>query len=77
MRHLVNMGIEGIYLEDDQDTVYGGSVILAPPSKGPSSVIYVNNQGIYSEPVTVNNGAPSKKGERVLMFSVLFSFFFF
>ncbi|CAG5126096.1 unnamed protein product [Candidula unifasciata] len=57
VRHLVNMGIEGIYLEDDRETIYGGSVILAPPSyksKGSGSVIVLNNQGIYSEPVIIN-----------------------
>ncbi|XP_005089382.2 metabotropic glutamate receptor 2 isoform X2 [Aplysia californica] len=61
VRQLVNMGVEGIYLEDDRDTYYAGSVIMAPPSyksKGASSVIYVNNQGIYSEPVVVGNGDP-------------------
>jgi hypothetical protein len=66
VRQLVNLGVEGIYLEDDRDTDYAASVIMAPPSyksKGPSSVIYVNNQGIYSEPVVVGNGDPSKERE--------------
>lgn len=61
VRQLVNMGVEGIYLEDDRDTYYAGSVIMAPPSfkgKGPNSVIYVNNQGIYSDPVVIGNGDP-------------------
>lgn len=62
VRQLVNMGVEGIYLEDDRETIYGGSVIMAPSSyhggKGPSSVIYVNNSGIYSEPVMLGNGDP-------------------
>ncbi|GFS15263.1 metabotropic glutamate receptor 2 [Elysia marginata] len=61
VRQLVNMGVEGIYLEDDRETYYAGSVIMAPPSfkgKGPNSVIYVNNQGIYSEPVVIGNGDP-------------------
>ncbi|RUS84820.1 hypothetical protein EGW08_007435 [Elysia chlorotica] len=59
VRQLVNMGVEGIYLEDDRETYYAGSVIMAPPSykgKGPNSVIYVNNQGIYSDPVIIGNG---------------------
>lgn len=58
------MGVEGIYLEDDRETIYGGSVIMAPSykSKGPGSVIFVNNQGIYSEPVIIGNGDPSKAG---------------
>ncbi|GFN87796.1 metabotropic glutamate receptor 2 [Plakobranchus ocellatus] len=63
VRQLVNMGVEGIYLEDDRETYYAGSVIMAPPSyksKGPNSVIYVNNQGMYSEPVVIGNGDPSK-----------------
>ncbi|XP_059165918.1 metabotropic glutamate receptor 3-like isoform X2 [Physella acuta] len=60
VRQLVNMGVEGIYLEDDRETIYGGSVIIPPSykSKGPSSVIFVNNQGIYSEPVIIGNGDP-------------------
>ncbi|KAK3786898.1 hypothetical protein RRG08_017496 [Elysia crispata] len=61
VRQLVNMGVEGIYLEDDRDTYYAGSVIMAPSSykgKGPNSVIYVNNQGIYSDPVVIGNGDP-------------------
>ncbi|CAL1543924.1 unnamed protein product [Lymnaea stagnalis] len=66
VRQLVNMGVEGIYLEDDRETIYGGSVIMAPSSyhggKGPSSVIFVNNSGIYSEPVMLGNGDPSKPG---------------
>ena len=58
VRQLVNMGVEGIYFEDDRDTYYAGSVIMAPPSykSRPNSVIYVNNQGIYSEPVVLGNG---------------------
>lgn len=61
VRQLVNMGVEGIYLEDDRDTYYAGSVIMAPPSykSRPSSVVYVN-QGMYSEPVTIGNGDPCK-----------------
>jgi len=62
VRQLVNMGVEGIYLEDDRETYYAGSVIMAPSSyksKGANSVIYVNNQGIYSEPVIVGNGEPT------------------
>ena len=31
VRQLVNMGVEGIYLEDDRETYYAGSVIMAPP----------------------------------------------
>ncbi|KAL8599974.1 hypothetical protein ACOMHN_038973 [Nucella lapillus] len=58
VRQLVNMGVEGIYFEDDHDTVYGGgSVIMAPSHKShPNSVIYVNSQGQYSQPYVVNNG---------------------
>ncbi|KAK7087453.1 metabotropic glutamate receptor 2-like [Littorina saxatilis] len=62
VRQLVNMGVEGIYFEDDRETYYAGSVIMAPPSyksrpnSRPNSVIYVNNQGIYSEPIVVGNG---------------------
>ncbi|KAK7487802.1 hypothetical protein BaRGS_00020943 [Batillaria attramentaria] len=61
VRQLVNMGVEGIYFEDDRDTIYAGSVIMAPPSykSRPNSVIYVNNQGIYSEPVVLGNGDPN------------------
>ncbi|KAJ8312617.1 hypothetical protein KUTeg_009990, partial [Tegillarca granosa] len=57
VRQLVNMGVEGIYLEDDRDTYYAGSVIMAPPSykSRPSSMVYVN-QGMYSEPVIIGNG---------------------
>lgn len=55
------MGVEGIYFEDDRETVYAGSVIMGPPSykSHPNSVIYVNNQGFYSDPVVVGNGDPS------------------
>lgn len=61
VRQLVNMGVEGIYFEDDRETIYAGSVIMAPPSykSRPNSVIYVNNQGIYSEPVVLGNGDPN------------------
>ena len=57
------MGVEGIYFEDDRDTYYAGSVIMAPPSykSRPNSVIYVNNQGIYSEPIVLGNGDTSCK----------------
>lgn len=62
VRQLVNMGIEGIYLEDDRDTYYAGSVIMAPPSykSRPSSMVYVNS-GEYSNPVVIGNGDPSKQ----------------
>ncbi|KAL3856568.1 hypothetical protein ACJMK2_011303 [Sinanodonta woodiana] len=58
VRQLVNMGVEGIYLEDDRDTYYAGSVIMAPPSykSRPSSVVYVNSSGLYSDPVVIGNG---------------------
>lgn len=59
------MGVEGIYLEDDRETIYAGSVIMAPSSyrgKGPGSIIYVNNPGIYNEPIIIGNGDPSKIG---------------
>ncbi|WAR03385.1 GRM2-like protein [Mya arenaria] len=54
VRQLVNMGVEGIYLEDDRDTYYAGSVVMAPPSykSRPSSVVYVNGNG-YNEPVVL------------------------
>lgn len=57
VRQLVNMGVEGIYLEDDRESYYAQSVIMAPPSykSRPSSVIYVN----HSDPVILN-GDPSK-----------------
>ncbi|XP_055861744.1 metabotropic glutamate receptor 3-like isoform X2 [Biomphalaria glabrata] len=61
VRQLVNMGVEGIYLEDDRETIYAGSVIMAPSSyrgKGPGSIIYVNNPGIYNEPIIIGNGDP-------------------
>ena len=56
VRQLVNMGVEGIYLEDDRDTYYAGSVIMAPPSykSRPSSVVYVNSNG-YNEPVILGD----------------------
>ena len=56
-----NMGVEGIYLEDDRDTYYAGSVVMGPPSykSRPSSMVYVN-QGDYSNPVVIGNGDPSK-----------------
>lgn len=59
VRQLVNMGVEGIYLEDDRDTYYAGSVVMSPPSykSRPSSMVYVNSNG-YSEPVVI--GDPSK-----------------
>lgn len=59
VRQLVNMGVEGIYLEDDRDTYYNGSVVMAPPSykSRPSSVMYVNSNG-YNDPVVL--GDPSK-----------------
>ncbi|XP_076435087.1 metabotropic glutamate receptor 2-like [Babylonia areolata] len=57
VRQLVSMGVEGIYFEDDRDTVYAGSVIMPPSYKSrPNSVIYVDNQRIYSEPVVLGNG---------------------
>ena len=54
-------GREGIYLEDDRDTYYAGSVVMGPPSykSRPSSMVYVN-QGDYSNPVVIGNGDPSK-----------------
>uniref|UniRef100_K1QQK5 Metabotropic glutamate receptor 2 n=1 Tax=Magallana gigas TaxID=29159 RepID=K1QQK5_MAGGI len=60
VRQLVNMGVEGIYLEDDRDTYYAGSVVMAPPSykSRPSSMIYVNS-GEYSNPVVIGNGDPN------------------
>lgn len=56
VRQLVNMGVEGIYLEDDRDTYYAGSVIMAPPSykSRPSSVVYVNGSG-YNDPITIGD----------------------
>ncbi|OWF46220.1 metabotropic glutamate receptor-like [Mizuhopecten yessoensis] len=58
VRQLINMGVEGIYLEDDRDTYYGGSVIMAPPSykSRPSSVVYANSGGVYSDPIIIGNG---------------------
>ncbi|XP_071094247.1 metabotropic glutamate receptor 3-like [Haliotis cracherodii] len=60
VRQLVNIGVEGIYFEDDRETYYAGSVIMSPPSykSKANSVLYVNNSGIYSEPVVVGNGDP-------------------
>lgn len=63
VRQLINMGVEGIYLEDDRDTYYAGSVIMAPPSykSRPSSVIYANTGGVYADPMIIGNGGdPSK-----------------
>ena len=56
VRQLVNMGVEGIYLEDDRETYYAGSVIMAPPSykSRPSSMVYVNSNG-YNEPVMIGD----------------------
>ncbi|KAL4223422.1 hypothetical protein ACF0H5_016892 [Mactra antiquata] len=56
VRQLINMGVEGIYLEDDRDTYYAGSVVMAPPSykSRPSSVVYVNSNG-YNEPVMIGD----------------------
>ncbi|XP_045174045.2 metabotropic glutamate receptor-like isoform X2 [Mercenaria mercenaria] len=56
VRQLVNMGVEGIYLEDDRDTYYAGSVVMAPPSykSRPSSVVYVNSNG-YNDPVVLGD----------------------
>jgi len=56
VRQLVNMGVEGIYLEDDRDTYYAGSVIMAPPSykSRPNSVMYAVNNG-YSEPTIIGD----------------------
>ena len=56
VRQLVNMGVEGIYLEDDRETYYAGSVIMAPPSykSRPSSMVYVNSNG-YNEPVVIGD----------------------
>lgn len=67
VRQLVNMGVEGIYLEDDRDTYYAGSVIMAPPSykSRPSSMVYVN-QGMYSEPVIIGNGEQSKFEKKII-----------
>ena len=63
VRQLVNMGVEGIYLEDDRDTYYAatGSVIMAPPSykSRPSSLVYVNNNG-YNEPVVIGDQSKCK-----------------
>ncbi|XP_067683879.1 metabotropic glutamate receptor 3-like [Haliotis asinina] len=59
VRQLVNIGVEGIYFEDDRETYYAGSVIMPPSYKSKAnSVLYVNNSGIYSEPVVVGNGDP-------------------
>ncbi|XP_061197344.1 metabotropic glutamate receptor 6-like [Saccostrea echinata] len=60
VRQLVNMGVEGIYLEDDRDTYYAGSVVMAPPSykSRPSSMVYVNSAE-YSNPVVIGNGDPN------------------
>jgi hypothetical protein len=57
VRQLVNMGVEGIYLEDDRDTYYGGSVVMAPPSykSRPSSVVYVNGGNGYNDPVIIGD----------------------
>ena len=57
VRQLVNMGVEGIYFEDDQETIYAGSVIVPSSYKSrPSSGIYVNSQGLHSEPIILGNG---------------------
>ncbi|XP_052073192.1 metabotropic glutamate receptor 3-like isoform X2 [Mytilus californianus] len=57
VRQLVNMGVEGIYLEDDRESYYAQSVIMAPPSykSRPNSVIYVN----HTDPVVLSNGDPN------------------
>lgn len=59
VRQLVNMGVEGIYLEDDRDTYYAGSVVMSPPSykSRPSSVVYVNSNGGYNEPVIIGDAS--------------------
>ncbi|XP_064612336.1 metabotropic glutamate receptor 2-like isoform X2 [Liolophura sinensis] len=79
VRQLVNMGVEGIYLEDDRETIYGSVYNgLPPPSykstKGPGSVIYVNNSSdslhrvhpkshsVYSAPVTYARRPESMPG---------------
>lgn len=53
VRQMVNMGMEGVYLEDDRDTTYG-SAIMPPPSyksgyRGPGSVVYINNGSVFNE----------------------------
>ncbi|XP_041347672.1 metabotropic glutamate receptor 2-like [Gigantopelta aegis] len=56
IQQLVHMSTEGLYLDDDRDTYYAESVIVPPSYKSKTnSVIYVNNQGIYSEPITVGD----------------------
>ena len=62
VRQLVNMGVEGIYLEDDRDTYYAGSVVMSPPSykSRPSSMVYVNSNG-YSEPVVIGDASKLQK----------------
>jgi len=62
VRQLVNMGVEGIYLEDDRDTYYAGSVVMSPPSykSRPSSMVYVNSNG-YSEPVVIGDASKFQK----------------
>lgn len=56
VRQMVNMGLEGVYLEDDRDTNFNGSVIMPPSSyksgyRGPASVVYVNGGTVYSESI--------------------------
>ena len=56
VRQMVNMGLEGVYLEDDRDTGFNGSAILPPSSyksgyRGPGSVLYVNGGTIYGESI--------------------------
>ncbi|KAK3084507.1 hypothetical protein FSP39_014521 [Pinctada imbricata] len=70
VRQLVNMGVEGIYLEDDRDTYYAGSVVMGPPSykSRPSSMVYVN-QGDYSNPVVIGNGDPNHLKHQGSMYS--------
>ena len=54
----MSMGVEGIYFEDDQDTFYASSVIMAPQSfkPQPNSALYPN-QSAYSDhpPVVISN----------------------
>ncbi|KAK6192482.1 hypothetical protein SNE40_003940 [Patella caerulea] len=62
VRQLVNMGVEGIYFEDDRETVYNESVIMPPPSyksrPNSNSLIYVNTPGMYTDPQIISNGDP-------------------
>ena len=56
IQQLVHMSTEGLYLDDDRDTYYAESVIMPPSYKSKTnSVIYVNSQGIYQEPITIGD----------------------